>query len=88
MKSYTTLDGNAHHVVCSDEIAVSLYNDAVKDVRALSARARPDVHQANRYWTMRGQCIDGEMMRTKAEPVIYVWAKLKEALVLHSFSEK
>ena len=71
MKSYTTLDGNAHHVVCSDELAVSLYKNAVKDVRALNARARPYVHRANRYWTTRGQGIDGKMIRTKAEPVVY-----------------
>ena len=33
MKSYTTLDGDAHVVVCSNGLAVTLYNNAVKDVK-------------------------------------------------------
>ena len=32
MKSYTTLDGNAHVVECTKGLAVSLYDNAAKDV--------------------------------------------------------
>ena len=43
IKSYTTLDGNAHVVVCSNGLTVNLDKNAVKDVKASSARAGPDV---------------------------------------------